>query len=506
MTNNAADLTQQANAKLQEASSPQDYRDAAALLEAAVKLDPENIDARQTLGWVYLDRLHEPQTAYPHLKIVARRHPDDVNARKLFGLACNQTGHPHQAVVEFRAAAKLKPDDLWIRAQLARSLAHDGKWSEADTLYASILKTDPNNPDALLGEAEIQAWRGSNARPLKTLDQLPADAPELDLRGDIHRWNWDLTEARQDYQQALAIETNNYDAENGLAQAEEMGASDLGVKAYQFKDTTHFLREYLEVDGRAHLDDHAYLLGDVAGWRFTNPGFSHLDRQDAGAGMEFDFARWLQVTAKGTVFDYVQTNNHAYFGGQATAKISPVTGTDIYLSGAYNQPFVSSIATVESAMRQQSVGAGLDTKLVGRFSFQAEAQWARLSDDNKWWEAKPQLSYRLFNVPETFIRVQYDYLNYTDLRTNYWTPQRRSTVGPVLDVSIPFCKAVHIDLDGHAPYVFQEKKWGYQFEGGPVIDFCKWIQAKASYYYSSIPGDQGAWSGQGWQASLQVRF
>ena len=506
MTNNAADLVSQANAKMQAAASPQDYRDAAALLTKAVKLDPANLDARQTLGWVYLDRLHDPHAAYPYLKKVARSRPDDVNARKLFGLACNQTGHSHQAVAEFRAAARLQPDDLWIRAQLARSLARDGKWSEADTLYQSILKTDPKNTDALLGQAELQAWRGSNARPLKTLDQLPADAPELALRGDIHRWNWDLTEARQDYQRALAIETNNYEAKTGLEEARRMGESDIGVTGYQFKDTTHFLRESLEADGRVHLADHAYLLGDVAGWRFTNPGFSHLDRRDAAAGMEFDFARWLQVTAKGTVFDYVQTNNRAFFGGQLQAKISPVTGTAIYLTGDYNQPFVSSIATVEGAMRQHSGGVGLDTKLVGRFSLQTEAQYAKLSDNNRWWEVKPDLSYRLFDKPETFIRAEYDYLNYQRTSANYWTPHHRNTVGPVLDTTIPICKYFQLVGDAKAPFVFQESRFGFQVQGGPVIQLFKHVYVNGSYFYSVIPGDQGAWSGHGWQASLQLRF
>ena len=253
-----------------------------------------------------------------------------------------------------------------------------GKWSKADAIYAGILKVDPTNADARLGEAEIDAWRGHNTGPLQTLDQIVKENPEnteaLTLHGDIRRWNWDLAGARQDYQQVLAAETNNYDAKTGLEEANRMGASDVSVTAYQFKDTTDFLREYLEVDGRAHITDRAYLLGDVAGWRFTNPGFSDLDRRDAAAGLEYHFARWLEASAEGTVFDYANTNSRAYFGGQFSTKISPVTGTDIYLSGAYNQPFVSSIATVEGAMRQHSVGAGLDTKLVGRFSFQTEAQ------------------------------------------------------------------------------------------------------------------------------------
>jgi len=506
----AADLTRQASAKLQEASSQQDFREAAALLEQSVKLDPDNLDARQTLGWVYLDKLHEPQKAYPHLAKVAGERQSDVNARKLFGLACLQTGRSQKAVKEFSAATRLQPDDLWIRAQLARSLARTGDIANAKEIYAGILKIDPANADARLGEAEIEAWNGHTADPLKTLDNLieedPANTGARTLRGDVLRWNWDLSEARQNYQQVLDSEKKDYDAKVGLEEAAKMGDSSLGVTAYQFKDTTKFLRESLETDARIHLADHVYLIGDVAGWRFTNPGFTNLDRADGAAGLELHLNRWLEATGEGTVFDYTSLHSKAYYGGKASAKISPLTGTAIYINGDYNQPFVSSIATVENAMRQHSVGAGLDTKLAGRFSFQAEGEGAKLSDDNKWWEGKPQLSYRLFDVPATFLRVQYDYLNYAQTRASYWTPQHRSTVGPVLDISIPICKGFHLDGDAKAPYVFDQSRFGYQAEGGPVIDLFNRVALKASYYYSSIPGDQGAWSGHGWQASLQVRF
>lgn len=506
----AAGLAQQADAKLQEASSPQDFQAAAALLEKAVQLDPKNLEARKTLGRVYLDRLHEPQKAYPHLAKLARNRPGDMDALKLFGLACSQTGRSHQAVEEFRAASRLKPDDLWIRANLARSLARTGNFSEAEAIYVGILKTDPTNADARLGEAEIDARRGHSTGPRQTLDQLIKQNAEntevLTLRGDLLCSNWDLSGARMDYRQVLDAETNNYDALNGLEEANRMGASDLGVTAYQFKDTTHFLREELEVDGRVHVTDRAYLLGDAAGWRFTSPGFSDLDRQDAAIGLEYHFARWLEVSAEGTVFDYDNTNSHAYFGGKFSAKISPVTGTDIYLTGDYNQPFVSSISTVEGSMRQHSACFGLDTKLVDRFSFQSEVQVAKLSDDNHWWEGKPQLSYCLFDKPATFLRIQYDYLSYSKTNAAYWTPNNFHTFGPVLDTSIPICKGFHLDADAKGPYIFDHSKVGVQVEAGPVIDLFKRLQIKTTYYYSSIPGDQGAWSGQGWRALLLLRF
>ena len=133
----AADLSRQADDQLQNASSPQNYREAAALLEKSVKLDPGDLDIRQKLGWIYLEKLHEPQKAYHHLALVAKNRPDDVDARKLCGMACSQTGHKWKAVEEFRAAAKLQPDDLWVRANLARSLARIGRTGEAETISTS---------------------------------------------------------------------------------------------------------------------------------------------------------------------------------------------------------------------------------------------------------------------------------------------------------------------------------------------------------------------------------
>ena len=513
MTNHQAqalNLERRANAVLDEASTRQDYLQAAGLLEQAVKLDPENLDDRETLGWVYLDRLNEPAKAYPHLKQLAEGRPNDVNARKLFGMACSQTGRPQGAVKEFRAALKLQPDDVWIRVSLARSLARSGSWNEAEAIYQAVLKNDPNNADARLGEAEIQAWRGETQRPTETLNQLaqenPTNADVYSLRGNLRQWNWDLNGAQQDYQRALEIEPNDYDARAGSAQADQMGDSSGTLKAYRFRDTTGFLRESLEADGRAHLDDRAYLLGDVAGWRFDAPGFSHLDRKDAAAGLEYHPNRWLEVAAEGTVFDYANTNTRPFVGGTITSKISPRTGTDIYLTGAYNQPFVNTISTVEGSMRQHSVGLGLDTKLVGRLSLQNSAQWALLSDNNRWYEIKPDLSYRLFDKPETFIRAEYDYLNYVKTNATYWAPQHYSTLGPVFDTSIPVCKDFKLVADAKAPFVFVEDRFGYQLQGGPVFTLGKHVDINGTYYYSKIPGTLGTWSGHGWLVSITARF
>jgi len=112
---------------------------------------------------------------------------------------------------------------------------------------------------------------------------------------------------------------------------------------------------------------------------------------------------------------------------------------------------------------------------------------------------------QVLKIPSTFLRVEYDYLNYSRTNAMYWTPKDWHIIWPVFDTSIPLCKNVHLDIDARAPYVVRENRFGYVVEAGPVIDF-EHLQIKASYYRSTIPGSQQQWSGQGGQASLTLRF
>src|SRR5207248_9297601 len=154
-----------------------DFEEVAKLLEKARKLDRKNLDVRFKLGWVYLEKLHDAHAAYPHLAAVVKRRPNDVDARKLCGLAASQIGHLRMAVKQFREASLLQPQDLWIRANLARALARRERFSEASTIYDDILKTDPANFDARLGQAEFAASRRNCAGPRDMPDRVAYYTP-----------------------------------------------------------------------------------------------------------------------------------------------------------------------------------------------------------------------------------------------------------------------------------------------------------------------------------------
>jgi tetratricopeptide (TPR) repeat protein len=506
------DLTNQAAQILAQAKTPDDYHRAADLLQSAVNSDPNNLDARLTLGWVYLDRLHDPRAAYPQLAIVAKWRSNDLNAIKLFALACSQTGREEKAVEEFRQAEKLAPQDFWVRANLARALARTGHWHEAETIYDDILKTDPANEDARLGKAELEAWRGESSKPLKELSDLSAQDPTnvdaLVLKGNIEQWNWRLTEAERDYNQALNLAPGDFEAKSGLEQARHMGAPYVTAKAYQFTDDTDFSRSSAGVDAHVPLADEVYLNGGADGWRYSDPGFTTLYRIDGHAGLDVNWNRWFETSAEGDVFNQARYlgEEKTFWGGQFSSRISPLPGHDIYLAGGLDQPFVSSMQTVTNGLKQSSLGGGLDFKIIGPLSVQDSYEWARISDGNHWWEDKPQLSLQVLHVPATYIRAQYDYLSYAQAKTNYWTPDHWRTLAPALSTSLPLGTWFHFNVDGSVPYAFDVGKFGYQLDGGPVLNLGRWVEIGATGYDSHIPVSQVTWSGNGWQAYVRIFF
>ncbi len=165
-----------------------------------------------------------------------------------------------------------------------------------------------------------------------------------------------------------------------------------------------------------------------------------------------------------------------------------MTGCDIYTVLGLNQPFISSMNTVVNELKQDSIGNGVDIKIAAGFSFQNSLSLARISDKNTYWEEKPQVSYRVLGLPLTFLRVEYDYLHFSEANINYFSPSHWQTISPIIDTSIPLGKYIHLNGTAKSPYVFDASKFGIIVEGGPVVDVGSRLQLGASYLYASIPG------------------
>jgi hypothetical protein len=311
-----------------------------------------------------------------------------------------------------------------------------------------------------------------------------------------------FVQAQPAYEHPLIFPDDAYSAWAG----HEVG--DAIVAAHGFTDKTGFGQFRAGVDGRIPLTGDTFLTTGAGAWRFTNPGFDALVRVDGHAGVQHYFNHWLETSLEGDSFNNLLYHGHqdSFGGGRLSATISPTSGSQIYVIGAINQPFDRSIWTVTNATKQTSLGAGLNLNLYGRFSFQNSLQAARVTDGNTWWEERPQLSYQLFDRPIMYLRAQYDYLTFSQTRPIYWSPGNWRMASPILSTSIPLGDCIHFDLDASVPFVLNVSRFGYRFEGGPVIDLGSRIQMKASGVIAYIPGDQVIWSGEGWQAYIRLRF
>ena len=89
-----------------------------AVMQHRLEKSPDDFVARMNLGAVMLSRLN-PQGAVSMLQAAVRIDPTRIEARNMLGLALSQTGRTREAAVEFAAALQMRPDFLSARFNLA---------------------------------------------------------------------------------------------------------------------------------------------------------------------------------------------------------------------------------------------------------------------------------------------------------------------------------------------------------------------------------------------------
>lgn len=103
--NNAVKFTQDTLAK------PVYVQHAAAALEKAIKLNPENLDAKTGLGIAYVNGgAPSPMQGISLLLDVVKKNPENIKANMQLGLFSMQSGQYEKAVERFKTVAKIKPD------------------------------------------------------------------------------------------------------------------------------------------------------------------------------------------------------------------------------------------------------------------------------------------------------------------------------------------------------------------------------------------------------------
>jgi tetratricopeptide (TPR) repeat protein len=122
-------------------------------------------------------RLYSEQGDLEHAAAVISQVPaSDRTGRMDFALAgiYDSLKRPKDAAIAYQAALDEDPDNTDAKRGLASALTASGQMDAAAKIYAQILGSDPQDPQALIREAEIQRQEGHYEQSLTTLKKAQA--------------------------------------------------------------------------------------------------------------------------------------------------------------------------------------------------------------------------------------------------------------------------------------------------------------------------------------------
>lgn len=173
-------------------------------LHTAIKADPNYAPAYDVLGLVHMD-LRENGVAQQHFERALALSPNDPDINNNYGWFLCQSGREEQSIAYFMAALKNPLYSTPARSYVNAGLCSIRKNNERDAFdyFERALRSEPDNPQALLNLASIQYKRGQNEA----------------ARGFIGRFNKLVEPTAESLWLALRIERKLGDrlAENTLA-------------------------------------------------------------------------------------------------------------------------------------------------------------------------------------------------------------------------------------------------------------------------------------------------
>jgi tetratricopeptide (TPR) repeat protein len=176
----------------------QRIHDAVLEAQAALKIDPDNIDAHKLLARIYVRTL------------------GDINAGDV------QRENLGKAIEQFQDILKLEPDDLYSALWLARLYRFENQHADAEKVLRGILQSDADNGPALEQLSQILMDEGRSQEAIQLLSDAANDSasPDVyDLLGDAYNQAHEYDKAEDAYRKAIAQDPDDPGHLHGLANA-----------------------------------------------------------------------------------------------------------------------------------------------------------------------------------------------------------------------------------------------------------------------------------------------
>jgi tetratricopeptide (TPR) repeat protein len=197
------------------AQAEQQFRDASAL-------DPGTIEPREALARLFVAEGRKPE-AEQILKQAKLDLPHNPAAFLALSNFYFMNGDIDKAVAEYSALHQQRPNDIQIKKKYIQLLMQAKQFDEARTLDDEILKTVPNDDDALVYRSQLQISSGNLADATETLQTVVRNAPENSLAhyalGVALERQGSLERAENEWRAAIHLNPDFLDAQRALANA-----------------------------------------------------------------------------------------------------------------------------------------------------------------------------------------------------------------------------------------------------------------------------------------------
>jgi tetratricopeptide (TPR) repeat protein len=151
------------------------------LLSGADKDQPEAILILEALTQGYL-KTYRLADALHCLNLWLQRQPHNVRALVWLGEVKERRNSNDEAIVAYRQATLIEPDNAVVRLRLAQALARSDHAEEAQEQFEQLRQRQPDNPEVLLGLARCQRSLGKTEEARQLLDRVLAVDPGPDSK------------------------------------------------------------------------------------------------------------------------------------------------------------------------------------------------------------------------------------------------------------------------------------------------------------------------------------
>lgn len=176
----------------------QHIRDAVEQAQAALEIDPNNVEAHRLLARIYVRTLGD------------------------LGAGDVQKENLDKAIAQFQAILKIQPDDVYSELWLARLYRFENQHGDAEKVLRDLLQRDPGNGAALEQLSQLLMDEGRSQEAVKILADAANDSssPEVyDLLGDAYSQSKEYAKAEDAYRKAAEEDPDDPGHLHGLAQA-----------------------------------------------------------------------------------------------------------------------------------------------------------------------------------------------------------------------------------------------------------------------------------------------